>query len=204
MKRRTNRQVLAFLGLLCACGVKDPEVPLGGDGGHAGHGDGGAAVTTSGQAVIDASDYQNWVYFHCAMGGVMPVSDPMTSRDWDMRVRRTQLGTNSGTSGGGSGGERSMATTDWNAVGSCPTDGYQSDAMLPIPGPPGSGEYSGSPALADLFDYDPATHAVSSKGLVYCVRTGDGKYAKFAVVNYASGQLTLRWSYQPNGSTAVP
>ena len=38
---------------------------------------------------------------------------------------------------------------------------YAADAMLPVPGPPGSGEYSGSPTLAAWYDYDATTHAVT-------------------------------------------
>ena len=55
------------------------------------------------------------------------------------------------------------------------------------------------PVLGAWFDYEPTTHAVSTKGHVYCMRSGMGLYAKLTVVNYASGQLTIRWRYQPDG-----
>ena len=90
-------------------------------------------------------------------------------------------------------GALDTGSTDWDALDACPTDGYQVDAMLPVAGPPGSGEYSGNPAFAEWFDYDAATHAVSSKQHAYCVRTAEGDYAKFMVVSYAGGTWSVRF-----------
>jgi hypothetical protein len=199
---------LALLAVLAlGCGVEDAEEPLGDGGGHTGHGDGGTdggGTATSGETVVNAESSTDWVYWDFSAGSVVTIGAPATSTDWDLSLRRTQIGTNSGTSGSAMAGALNTNSTDWAGTTECPADGYQVDAMLPIPGPPGSGEYSGNPALADWFNYDPATHAVSSKGLVYCLRPADGKYAKLTIVNYASGQMTIRWRYQPDGSRSVP
>lgn len=200
---------LALLGVLTlGCGVEDQEEPLGDGGGeHTGHGDGGTdggGTTTSGETVVNAESSTAWVYWDFSAGSVVTIADPATSTEWALSFRRTQIGTNSGASGDATAGAVNTNSTDWAGVTECPSDGYQIDAMLPIPGPPGSGEYAGNPALADWFNYDPATHAVSSKGFVYCLRTADGNYAKLTIVNYASGQTTIRWRYQPDGSRSVP
>ncbi|MBI4509478.1 MAG: HmuY family protein [Deltaproteobacteria bacterium] len=193
----------AFLG----CGIPEKEEPLnvGDGGGHSDHQKGSidAGVPTSGETLVEATSTADWVYWDFSTGSVSTVTDPAASLDWDLGIRRTQLATNSGTSGKGSAGAVSTGSKDWASITQCPADGYQVDAMLPIPGPPGSGEYSGNPALSEWFNYDPATHAVSSQGLVYCLRTADGKHAKLSIVNYASGQMTIRWRYQPDGSLAV-
>lgn len=194
-----------------ACGVTGEE-PFNNSNAdtedHSGHTPDENAVT-SGETIIDASSTTNWAYWDFSAGAVVSPSDPSMSDEWDMGFRRAQLAANCGTTHMMEGHETqagviNMGTTDWAGTMECPAEGYAVDEMMPIPGPPGSGEYSGNPALADWFDYDPATHAVSSKGFVYCVRAADGKYAKFTIINYAGGQMTIRWEYQPDGSRSLP
>lgn len=73
------------------------------------------------------------------------------------------------------------------------------DSMLPLPGPPGSGEASGNPVLAEWYDYDPSTHAVSPKAAVYLVRGADGNWAKLQVTDYVDGVLTIDWAWTGPG-----
>lgn len=183
------------------CGIGDPEDPLEpGEGGHEEHGADGGTGGTSGELVVEAGSTDTWVHWSLDDGDVLMVDDPSSSTDWDLRIRRTQLATNGGTSGSGQGGALALDASDWDAVTACPADGYTQDEMLPLPGPPGSGEFSGNPVLNDWYDYDPATHAVSTKGLVYCLRAADGETAtKLSVMNYASGNMTLRWEVVPLG-----
>jgi hypothetical protein len=144
--------------------------------------------------VVEATDAQVWVHVDVERG-VLAVADPAMSSEWDLAVSRTRVRTNGGTSGGGVGG--ALLAPDgatYDSVTSAPADGYVADAMIPIPGPPGSGEYSGNPVLADWFNYDATTHAVSSKQLTYLVRTATGSYAKLQVASYASGVITLRFA----------
>lgn len=150
------------------------------------------------EAVITADSTTEWVHWTFTEGKIIQIADAASSNDWDLAVRRTQLATNSGTSGAGSGGALDMEVSDWDAVGDCPAEGYVEDSMLPLPGPPGSGEFSGNPTLNDWFDYDPVSHAVSSKGQVYCVRlSGQAGSGKLQIVNYASGQLTVKSLFLP-------
>ncbi|MBI2335285.1 MAG: HmuY family protein [Deltaproteobacteria bacterium] len=199
--------------LVSACGVTGEE-PFNNNNAdtedHSGHNpDSTENAVLSGETIIDASSTSNWAYWDFSSGAVVTPADPSTSHEWDMAFRRAQIAANCGTTHmmaghETQGGVMNMATTDWAGTTECPAEGYEVDEMMPIPGPPGSGEYSGNPALADWFDYDPATHAVSSKSLVYCIRTADGKYAKFTIINYAGGQMTIRWEYQPDGSRSLP
>jgi hypothetical protein len=194
--------------LMLGCGVEEAEEPLGSEaGGHTGHGHAGpheGRTMTSGETVVNAESSTDWAYWAFSAGSIVTVADPAASTDWDLSFRRTQIASNSGTSGSSRAGAVNTDTTTWDDVTECPPSGYQADALLPIPGPPGSGEYSGNPVLTEWFDYDAATHAVSSKGFVYCLQTADGTYAKLSILNYAGGQMTIRWGYQPDGSTSVP
>jgi hypothetical protein len=113
------------------------------------------------------------------------------------------LSTHGGTSGKGKAGAVATQTMAIDGAITCPTDGYVADSMLPTPGPPGSGEFSGNAVLNGWYDYDAATHAVTTKGLVYCIRTADNKYGAIRIRNYAGGKMTLQWRYQPNGSATL-
>ncbi|MBK6683324.1 MAG: hypothetical protein IPG45_02540 [Deltaproteobacteria bacterium] len=139
---------------------------------------------------IDAS--AGWTYWSLSLGRVVTSS---LSTEWDLALSRTNLRTNSGTSGPGAGGAWVSTETSLDAVTQAPTDGYQVDALVPLPGPPGSGEISANPVLAGWYNYDPVTHAVSPKPTVFVVRTAQGDYAKLQVEGYSGGRYTLRYAY---------
>ena len=82
----------------------------------------------------------------------------------------------------------------WTPQCGCPAP-FTADEMLPLPGPPGSGEYSGNPVLAQWYDYDPVSHVTSPKAVAYVVRTALGDLAKVQVTNYADGVMTIDWAY---------
>ena len=71
--------------------------------------------------------------------------------------------------------------------------------MLPIPGPPGSGEFSGNDVLGGWYDYDPKTHAISPKAAVFLVQGGDGNWAKVQFAGYDDGEVTLQWVWTGPG-----
>ena len=130
---------------------------------------------------VDASDPEAWVEVDLDGGG------------WDLAFSRTRIRTNGGTSGTALGGARlAPEGAAYQATTAATTIGYVADAMIPIPGPPGSGEFSGNPVLNGWYDYDPSTHVVTSKQLVYLIRTATGDHAKLQILDYASGVLTVR------------
>ena len=75
------------------------------------------------------------------------------------------------------------------------------DEMLPIPGPPGSGESSGNPVLANWYDYDMETHVTSPKDAAFILKTASGDFVKLQVIEYQDGVMTLDWAYAGPGQT---
>ena len=52
---------------------------------------------------IDASSYDNWVYFSFELGMAVDVFEPDSSMDWDVAFKRNHIKTNGGLSGVGDG-----------------------------------------------------------------------------------------------------
>jgi hypothetical protein len=129
-------------------------------------------------------------------------ADPATDRGWDLALSRTRIATNSGTSGPGMGGARDAGAASLVSLTSAPNTDYTADAMVPNPGPPGSGSFSGNPVRNGWYDYDMTTHAVSPKDKAFLVRTADGGYVKLKITGYASSTYTLAWAYAGAGRTS--
>jgi len=187
--------------------------------------------------VIDASDPETYVYFQFGQGTTVTTETPEEDHSWDFALSRTQMRTNSGTSGTGLGGAVATAAktladvvsapsgegcylaaeghvcdcemteqecTDkpgaWTPQCDCPT-GFMEDELLPLPGPPGAGESSGNPVLADWYDYDMETHVTSPKETAFVLKTASGDFVKLQVLDYADGVLTVDWVYAGPGYT---
>jgi hypothetical protein len=141
---------------------------------------------------VDASARGAWTYLSVADRSIVQVSDPASATSWDLAFSRVRIRTNSGASGPGLGGARALPMgASFAALAESPTSGFRVDAELPNPGPPGSGTSPGNPVLADWFDYDSATHAVSPKGDAYLVRTASGDYAKLQILEWEGGIFRL-------------
>jgi hypothetical protein len=139
-----------------------------------------------------------WAYVSLRDGGeVFPANDGEGS--WDVAFQRTKVQTNSGTSGEGMGGALVTEASGLEALLEVPEGEFVEDEMVPVPGPPGSGEFSGNPLLNAWYDYDPSSHAVTPKPLVYVIRTADGHYAKLAFLSYGSGTVEVAWMYAGAG-----
>jgi len=142
--------------------------------------------------VVDASSNEEWVYINTFDRTVVEIEDPTDSEDWDLAIRRTQIQTNSGTSGAGHGGAKIAAETQWENLTSTPTIGFAVDRELSAPGRPNAPGFSGHPDLNEWYDYNGQTHAVTPKDQMYVLRTGEGDYTKLQILDYADGVLTLR------------
>jgi len=152
------------------------------------------------QIVVDASAHEEWVYLDIAAGQQVTVSQPLTDANWDLAFRRTNIRTNSGTSGTGSGGAIEIGD-DLDTISLAPTTGYSVDSLLPLPGPPGSGTESANESLSTWYDYNPVTHAISPKAKSYVVRHSDGDFSKIQITSYSDGVFGIDWQYAgPNGS----
>ncbi|MCB9602566.1 MAG: HmuY family protein [Sandaracinus sp.] len=138
---------------------------------------------------VDASSREAWVYVRLD-GSVVEVTDEASSSEWDLALRRTAIRTNGGVSGPGFGGAREDDRA-WATIESTTTVGFAEDTMLPIAGPPGSGEEPGNEALGAWYDYDPTTHAVSPREAVFAIRGAAGDYAKLRVLAWEDGVFRL-------------
>jgi hypothetical protein len=157
------------------------------------------AVPEKHVTTIDTTARTVWSF---RMGEAVEV-DEATSLDWDLAVQDLVMSTNSGTSGAGLGGAYDPETTDLASVMTI-SDEWQftADEMMPLPGPPGSGDVSGNTVLGAWYDYDSVTHTVSAGGRVYVVATADGGYVKLVATEYADDQLTIEWMYAGAGATS--
>ena len=153
-----------------------------------------SGMTTSDlEFVVDATEQNTWIYVDLLDGATVDVTTPKMSTQWDIAISRTKIQSNSGTSGNGLSGAFALATgKTWSEVENSPTVGFVTDEMLPLPGPPGSGEYSGNAELNTWYNYDPMTHVVSVKEQIFLVRTAEGEYVKFQITNYADGKYNLK------------
>jgi len=150
---------------------------------------------------VDASDAEAWVYLSLRDGALVEVTDAATDGAWDVGLSRTRMRTNGGTSGASMGAAVETDAADVMALGAAPTEGFVEDSMLSA-GAPGSPEYSGNAALGAWFDYDPATHAITPRPVVFIVRTADGQLGALRVRSWADGTVGLEVAFAgPNQSS---
>lgn len=76
---------------------------------------------------LDASNNEGKYVYFSFNKGVVEVTDPMTSNDWDIAFNRYHVKTNSGTSGKGQGGAVRTEEKDFAALKTTPTTGYLAD-----------------------------------------------------------------------------
>lgn len=139
---------------------------------------------------VDASMRGVPVYYDLARGDV--TTGGSQSMDWDLAFSRTTITTNGGASGPGFGGARlAPMGQNYDSASDSPTSGFQVDEELPIPGPPGSGTAPGNPALAEWFDYNPTTHAVTPKNTWFLVRSAAGEYYKLRIHDWSDGVFII-------------
>lgn len=150
---------------------------------------------------VDASASDAWVYLSLDLGAAVTPADPATEPSWDLALQRTNLATNSGTSGEGGGGAANADVATLAEVTAVP-ETFAVDELVPLPGPPGSGEVSANPVLSDWYDYDFTTHAVSPKATVFVVRTARGDLVKVAITSYEDGVFELQWIHAGAGQSA--
>lgn len=131
---------------------------------------------------IDASSNSEWVYISLTNRQVVTSAD-----GWDISIKRTSFATNSGTTAAGLGGAATSEAATLEAITDIPSE-FTVDAMLPNPGPPGSGETSKNQVLEGWYDYNFSTHVVSPRDQVFVVRGATGAdYYGLKVISWADG-----------------
>ncbi len=143
---------------------------------------------------LDASDGAAWVHIDLTSGRLVDTASASADLGWDIAFSRTRIRTNGGTSGSGVAGAVEM-DTKFDDVTAAPSEGYVADEALPLPGPPGSGTYSGNAVLNGWYDYDPTTHTTTARDVAFVVRTAHGDFVKLAVQSWDDGVYTVRVAY---------
>lgn len=189
-----TRLLFASLAALSVCSTGCPNDPTQSDELPPRTDDNRAANARRAQLDVTGSD---WVYFSFENGPVTP-QDPEDSLEWDIAFQRYNVRTNGGTSGRGDSGsadlgDLSLADTDVARVGGWVEDTSVEDAR--------TGEkQSMNPVLSGWFEYDFATHQLSSKGRLYAVKSATGETALITLDDYYNdvglvGHLTIQYRY---------
>ena len=147
--------------------------------------------TVDGQVFVNASDYDNWVYFEIDEGLEVFPGNPDDSIDWDLAFKRFNVKINGGISGTGGMGVAVLPEEAYDSLTTAPTDGYITDEA--------DADEDGVPELAfkDWYDYDMQTHLLSPADVVYVARSVEGAHFKIQFENYydeAGSPAMLRFS----------
>ncbi len=164
--------------------------------------------------VINATAYDKWVYFSFekdTIVGESGVEETRSGLDWDIAFHRYDLRLNCGASGTGKGGTYNAGAVDFNSITEAPSEIYAANDSIEvsIPGnsfPPPTARVPGDSILGTwcAFSGPPPTYAYSKN--VFVVKTATGKYAKLMLLDFfnddaESGHVTMKYLYQPDGST---
>lgn len=225
MKHHTIVLFLSLLATLVACrhepnGNQDLEelltalTPRAGTDPSAVALSGACATTQSGSiytATVTASSNTDTIFCDLFNGGTVAQIGA-----WELSFQRFRIGTNSGTSGTGSGGACNTGSSSFGSVfsvnqfssatsGVCPIFAVDRTLSSTTGGAGGSSDvsYSGNPAFQEWYLYDTTTHVLTAKADVLIVRSADGgSYYKVQMLDYysdagTSGYPSLRWAEIP-------
>jgi hypothetical protein len=140
---------------------------------------------------LDARDGDRWVRFDLARRAVALPGEP-----WDLAVRRHRLIVNGGTGLDGAGGVRRLDSL-FSQVKEAPADGYEPSRVTP------NGDTVNA-VLDEWYRYGFLSHLLMPRPATFVIRTHDGRFAKFAILDYycpgaEAGCLTLVYAYQGDG-----
>jgi hypothetical protein len=154
---------------------------------------GDASFTTR----VRAEDADTWVYFDFQSGAQVTPDVPQDDDGWDLAFQRFHIRSNGGSSGSGDAEVAVLADDDFDALEAAPDGGYIADSE------DGDDEGSEPDTAFELGDgwyaYDPSSHTLSTRGLVYVVRTPEGDYFKLELLDYYDaagndGRPSFRWA----------
>lgn len=148
---------------------------------------------------VNATSTRTWVFVNLNANGIQVLE----ADSWDLRFRRFLIGTNSGTSGSGSGAACKTGITNFTAVTNataCSTS-FQVDSMQSQTGGGGGAGDVNDSANPELFEWYTYNNTIlTAKSEVYIVRGKDGvKKFKLQMRDYystagTSGYPTFRWA----------
>jgi hypothetical protein len=143
--------------------------------------------------VIDGSSRTEWVHVDFDTGAQTAAAGP-----WDLRVRRFHLSANGGVSGPGGVAVAAIADhgLDDDVTAAAAGAAWITDAA-DGPDPDADPDYAFSQA-GGWYDYDPTTHVLTPRPMVWLVRTTASVTLKVVIERYydaagSPGWLRLRW-----------
>ena len=185
---------IAVIGLFIACKKEDTKPPI-----------------QSQTFEINSTGSTTWKYFSFALNDTIPVSDPLSSADWDLAFQRYRIKTNGGKSGSGQGSAANFFQKGQTGFDNLKlvqdTATFAADDSVNIAVQQGYATYIVNPKLYTWFTIELATQGtqIVPSDYIYIVKTGAGKYAKVWFKSYystanVSGYVTFQYKYQPDGS----
>jgi hypothetical protein len=162
----------------------------------------------TGTVTIDATAYEEWVYFSFEQEKIVQVDDYLTSTTWDIGFHRFDVRTNCGTAGPGQGGSYDAGVVDFDEVTEAPETGYSLNDSIQVIMEQGVWEYQTVPGDTILINWltftgPPPTYNINDN--IYVIKTAAGKYAKIWLKDYyndnsETGYVTMEYVLQPDGS----
>jgi hypothetical protein len=174
-----------------------PETPPDAGAGPDGEEPSGRVTTTRGadgtyMTVVDATSMTEWVH-----GDLDTGRENQATAEWDLRFQRFHISVNGGASGSGGVMVAPVPGVAFAQMTSAPASGWITDA-------PDGDDANADPDYAfsqngGWYDYNPMTHELSPKPIVWAVKTTDGATLKLEITRYyddagTAGWLELRWA----------
>lgn len=195
------KTILTCLAMTACADPIAPEMDGGADAGERVD-SGGGIPSTSGEfrheveagevtTRVNASDESAWQHLDLDTG----LSEDDDAR-WDLAFSRFRIRINGGVGGPG-GVQVAPLEADYASVSMAPDEGWtapiadgEDDDMEP------DTIFNG---VGDWYDYDPATHMLTSKGIAYAIASSDGRFFKLRIDSYyddagSPGNLTFTWA----------
>jgi hypothetical protein len=131
---------------------------------------------------LDATNRTEWIGLDLDQGRVISTQDFPADSGWDLAFKRTTIKM-------GSAVGMQTVNQEYASITVTPQDGYTSDQP---PSEAGAPETSGLAFHMEpsWYAYDVTTHAVSSRGFSYVLRSNEGRYFKLKIhVYYNAARL---------------
>jgi len=163
--------IVAF-SLIASCTSDDTASPL-------------EPIVTDGvvTASVDASNYDNWVYYNLDQKKEVTVNDPENSADWDVAFKRMRIKVNGGSSGKMGYSVISLGVAAFDTVSKAPQKFYTADDSIYFPMNP-TEPYSGNKILENWYNMAGMPPLLSSKNEIYLIKRGAKDYVKFQITSY--------------------
>lgn len=149
---------------------------------------------------VDSSSYDDFVYLDMDTGKEVWPKEPGDNEFWDIRFKRMDMDLNSGNHGTGEVVATWIKEQDFTALTAAPSESdynYYKDGETQ-----GKDENGAAVALERViwwWSYNGETHVLTPYDEVYVIRSTEGAYFKYRVLNYyteagSSGYPTVEWA----------